>query len=361
MDILKGLLVLGMVYCHVLQFFGAADAYPAEDMLMSFFNMVTFAGFVFVYGYLGELAYFERGLKKSWSRLLRGSGKAYLAFVISGAAFRVLREHKRFSQDTILPILGLKDIPGWSEFLIAFALIPLVALILWKPIDALVSRKKLFWIVCALWPLTGLIPYDRVGSVWLGLFIGGNQFAFFPVLQYFYLYLLGMYFRRHRVGFDWWILLGSLLISGGALIYAFTAGLPGRFPPTPLWLVLPLLPVYLYFLLSTGWAAIRIPSTGLARLLTRLRRTRWAEELPDELTLPSRILTNLGRNSLYYLLASNLAIFVLAGNRGAPVDKAGGVLPWSLPLASPLGALVWTIVLLLGVAFLCNLPVKRRG
>ena len=362
MDILKGLLVVGMVYCHVLQFFGAADIFPVEDILTNFVNIVTFSGFVFVYGYLGELAYFEKGLKKSWARLLRGSGKAYLAFVISGATFRILREHKRFSQETILGILGLRDIPGWSEFLIAFALIPLVALILWKPLNALVSRKKLFWVVAALLPLTGLIPYERVGSVQLGLLVGGHQFAFFPVLQYFFLYLLGMYFRRHRVGFDWRMLAGSALLTGGALAYTFVAqGLPGRFPPTPLWLVMPLLPLYLYFLLATGWASARVPSAGLKGLLNRVGWKQRAEALPGELALPSRALTNLGRNSLFYLLGSNLTIFVLAGNRGAPLDKATGILPWKLPLASPLGALCWTVVLLLGAAFLCNLPVKRKG
>ncbi|MBB6692153.1 DUF1624 domain-containing protein [Cohnella xylanilytica] len=50
-DLFKGLLVIGMVYCHTLQFFSDPQAYPNGQRIIDLVNLITFSGFVFAFGY----------------------------------------------------------------------------------------------------------------------------------------------------------------------------------------------------------------------------------------------------------------------------------------------------------------------
>lgn len=291
MDVVKGLLVIGMVYCHILQFFVDLGGSFLARQITFYINAVTFSGFVFTFGYTSYIAYFSKSFRESYQKILRSFLKLLGAFYISGFSYRILAERKPYFKGLAEPILLLKDIPGWSEFIISFAMLMLVSLILFVPLKKIVEHKRLFWIVTVALLFTTWIPYERVTSIHLGLFIGTTRFAAFPVLQYMPYFLLGIYFKRYEIKPDRWLALGATILTGIAVI---SMGMhqwaePGRFPPTLMWIVLPALPLAIYFFIGH---------------LIQTFELKW------------NWLFVLGQNSMIYLLLSNIVIFALNGVKG---------------------------------------------
>ena len=130
------------------------------------------------------------------------------------------------------------------------------------------------------------------------LFRSGTQgFAAFPVLQYLPFYLAGMVVARSGRGFDPRVLAVAALATAVAAVSAVAAGeLPGRFPPTLGWVLLPMAPLY-------------------ALLLACRAADRWAWAV--------RPLAAIGARSLVYLLVSNVVIFAVAGTGAGPVLDLG--------------------------------------
>ncbi len=291
MDIYKGLLVFGMIYCHILQFFVDLGNNQGADYITWFINAITFSGFVFTFGYTSYIAYFSKEFKSVYQKMLLVSLKLLMAFYISGIAFRIFVTNNRLSFGMVKNIVLLRDIPGWSEFIVSFAIYIALAVILYKPIKRLVEMKRLFWMIVGILLLTTFIPYDTIDSTQLGLVLGTTKYAAFPVLQYMPFYLIGVYFKRYEIAYDKPILIGSLVLSLLSLIYIGIRGwqLPNRFPPSIFWIILPCGALYLYYLLS--------------RLLLRTNRIK-------------SILVLIGQNSMSYLLLSNILIFAIAGTKG---------------------------------------------
>jgi len=185
LDCLKGLLVILMVFCHVMQFFADTRAFPHALIWMEAINLLVFPCFLFVFGRTLWLAYLSKPFRAAWPRMARQAAVLYGAFCLSGIGYRVLAENKPLRELTVSRVLALQDIPGWSEFLLAFALLSLLALAGFTLWHWLVDRGALLGVVCAL-PVvaSALIPYGQIGSVRLALFIGGTQFAYFPALLY---------------------------------------------------------------------------------------------------------------------------------------------------------------------------------
>lgn len=331
----KGLLTLLMVYCHVLQFYGDASLSPPIGFWMDLANLTVFPGFVFAYGRAVAAGYYCRPFREAAPRMLISAGKLYGAFFLSGLAFRVLRENKPFGAGIAKSILLLKDIPGWSEFIIAFALYALLALLLFRPLRWL-SNKPLGILAASLLCLAAcFIPYDSVRDPRLSLFIGGRQFAYFPVVQYAPYFLVGLLFRQ-KPGKIWQWLLAALALGGLGLLRALQlGGLPSRFPPDIGWVLLGAVPVALAAILGSALAGLP------GRLPAKLRPAA---------ALAFRPLMALGHGSLYYLLASNLALFTLAGKNLAPLLKFKAPGLFGQPVQTAPGAFWWTMALLLSSA-----------
>ena len=338
-DYEKGVITALMVFCHVLQFFGRPDSYPVQYGLMSGINAMAFSLFVFAYG---------RSVAASWSalkwrqgllRALRSALRAYIAYVISGSAYLILCGGDKFAITTIRRVACLRAIPGWSEFLAAFAVMGVLVGVALPLLTRLVDRP---------WPLLGACAaclactYLPVGSVrpgLLGLLIGSWRFACFPVLQYLPFLLAGMYVQRHglnrvfialaaaasAVGIFWWVRFGE----------------PNRFPPSLMWLLTPWLGIVL---LDAGCGA-------LSRLTERSRAAGYA----------LRPIGFMGANSLFYLLATNLCIFAVSHSALLPVYRRSAPFPFNLTTGSTAWALIWTLVLLLAVGFMASIARSRRG
>lgn len=307
-DVFKGLLVVAMVSAHVLQFFTDYWRIPTAEVLIEVANVLAFPGFVFAFGYVVHLAYLETWSLRSLRRMLATAVRILIAFYISGFAFRVFVSGRSPDLDTFLPILGLFDIPGWSEFLVSFSLFVLLAALARPAIVWLLQRRPAFWLVFVALLATTFVPYERVQLSQLGLLVGTTQFASFPVLQYLPFFLVGMYVHRYRVAFAPTLFVGALIMTAAAGAYALSIGaLPGRFPPTLAWIALPMGGLYPLLLLS------RV-------LPMRLPPVAW--------------LAGVGANVLTYLLLSNLMIFaVSAASRGMRLDVAGSLTFAALLLA----------------------------
>lgn len=290
-DLFKGLLVIGMVYCHTLQFFSDPQVYPNGQTVIDIVNLITFSGFVFGFGYVSQLAYYAKPFRQAAPRMLLTALKTLIGFYVSGIAYRLFIDGRRLSWDNIRPILTINDMPGWSEFLVSFTYLMLAGLVLFVPLRCLAERRWLGFAAAGALLLTTLIPYGSIHGMKLGPLIGTRDFASFPVLQYFPYYLIGMLFARYRIGWNWKVLVGAAAATGAFLwkwLSAEDRVLPERFPPSVWWIVGPALLLYGYYL--------------LARQMERVPR-------------PFAPIEALGRNVLWYLVLSNVLIFALKSNQ----------------------------------------------
>ena len=336
LDVFKGLLVILMTYGHVLQFFGDNALFPLECSFELLINLLVFPGFVFAFGAATALAYYSKPFNRAFPRMARSALKMLGAFYLSGIAFRVLRENKPFASGTIRRILLLQDIPGWSEFLASFAAIAVLGIVLYWPLKRLKDRPLLLLPISIGLVLLCFLPYDKITQPVLSLFLGTTRYASFPAMQYFPYFLAGLCLMWLKGKKRWELLALALVSSLVGLARTLSLGqLPNRFPPDFGWILLSAAGVALLYLLATGLCSLKI------RRLPGLQ--------------PLRPLISLGSHSLYYLLAGNLVLFTLAGKGIAPLLKFKAPGLFGQPIAAPLGAFLWTVMLLLTTSFLASL------
>ena len=347
-DYEKGIIVAAMVFCHVLQHFGNTGAFPEQNLLILVVCAMAFSTFVFAYGRSVMLAYYSRDFKKAVPRMLGSVARSYLAFCISGVAHRVLCGEKNFSMNLVRKVFFLKDIPGMSEFLAAFAVLGLIALVLFVPLKMLLEHKTAYWIVTFACFFTSFIPYGMIRDPWLGLLIGSEKFYLFPVLQYFPFFMAGLFVAKYGMNKKAVWLIVSAVLTAASSIYTALYGQPGRFPPTLLWLTMPCFGIVLLDM--------------LAECMNRWTEKRaWAQKAlaPVE---------SMGRNSLYYLLTSNLILFAVSNmNRMSeygisvmPYYRENAAFPFNLETGSTPWALFWTLIMLLGIGFTAGLHRKAK-
>ncbi|MGO4370540.1 acyltransferase family protein [Paenibacillus sp. MCAF20] len=290
-DLFKGLLVLGMVYCHTLQFFSDGELYPNGRPFIEIINLITFSGFVFSFGYVSQLAYYSKPFRQAAPRMLVAAVKTLAAFYVSGMAFRVFIDGREASWSTLKPILLIRDMPGWSEFLISFTYLMIIGLALFVPLRWLASRKAIGFGISGLMLVFTFIPYGSIHVMQLGPLIGTRDFASFPVLQYLPYYIIGILFAKHRITWDWRVFVAALIATGGFVWRWLSVDgqpLPERFPPSVWWIAGPALLMYGYY--------------GLARLMERY-------------PFPFTLFEAMGRNVLSYLVMSNVLIFALKSSQ----------------------------------------------
>ncbi|MBK1809480.1 hypothetical protein JHL18_02315 [Clostridium sp. YIM B02505] len=284
-DIFKGLLVIGMVLVHIMQFFSDQAISPSVEYVINIGNVITFSGFVFCFGYVAEISYLERDLKNVYRKIIKNSIKTLIAFYVSGSAFQLFVAGSQIEWNTFKEIILLNTMPGWSEFLASFAYFSFVTLILFVPFKKVLSNKILFWIIFFSLFLTCFIPYEKVTINQLGVLIGTNKFAAFPVLQYMPFYMLGMYFEKYDIKFNLAFAGGALLLSVYPLYEIIVLKAPPcRFPPSIAWIVAPMFILYLYY-------------------LTAIILERFALYLSPIIAF--------GQNVLFCLVVSNIFIFTL--------------------------------------------------
>lgn len=295
-DIMKGLLTLAMILCHCIQFFGN-EGTGLQKLLADLINLTTFSGFLFCFGYVSELAYYRKNFRSAVWKAGKNIVRMLFAFYISGLAYIALAQRKSFLMERVTDVLLLRVYPGWSEFLASFAAVLLVGILLYPILKRM--NAKLFLVVLILsLAACRLIPYDKIQNSWLALFIGSTDYTTFPVLQYGVFFAAGVWFSRAKISWNKETMLGAILLGIPFVVYYVKNNwLPGRFPPSELFILGGILGVYLYRMLSIGLKTLAEKSRMANRLIAAIE--------------------NVGMNSMFYLLLSNVLIFALAGSKFA--------------------------------------------
>lgn len=292
-DIMKGLLTLAMILCHCIQFFGD-ESMGLQKHLVNLINLTTFSGFLFCFGYVSELAYYRKSFGEAFRKAGKNVVRMILAFYISGLAYVALSERRTLVRERVTDVLFLKAYPGWSEFLASFAAVLLVGILLYSVFQHINGKMVLFILVISL-AACYLIPYDQIQNSWLALFVGSSYYITFPVLQYGVFFAAGVWFCKDEISWNKKTFISAVLLGIPFLVYYIMEGrLPGRFPPTSFFILGGILGVYLYRVLSI-W----------------LKNVAGKNKKIDTVILA---IENVGMNSMFYLIVSNILIFAVNGS-----------------------------------------------
>ena len=278
----KGILVISMVYAHVFQFQFLGRSYVLKAISI-FTNLVSFSGFLFCFGFAFWLAYLSKP-KIPWKAIIKTSLKCYFSFFLSGVAYRLMVSGNDLSFSLLSRIAALRDIPGFSEFLISFSVVTIVSCLLAPVIEVATRNRKNLAVATALLLTSTLLPKSTVYDPLIGLFIGGSGFKFFPLVQYMPLFLFGIYTARSQRRFNIFAL-AAAVIAVSAFAGLNIVRIPiHRFPPSAIWIVCSAGLVYIYY--------------GLGKVIAKF--------------FPFRIkiyINSVGQNVLFYLLLSNIFLF----------------------------------------------------
>lgn len=283
-DMLKTLLVLGMILGHCVQLIG--EPLRITTALATLINLITFPAFLFCFGYAVSIAYLGKSKETISKKLLMNSLKLLIVFYLSGISYAILVV-KDFSFYNLIKILTLWNIPGYSEFLASFFILNIITLIFFNQIKRIIKQKEYLIIILIFSLLSTFIPYEYIFINQLGLLIGTTKFACFPVIQYIGYYMLGMYFQKNKIQFNLRFFVVSVLCSLLFLGYiVITKDIPSRFPPSIFWIIGSAGCIYVYYLISI-YIVKNIKSINFLYFI--------------------------GENTLYFLLGSNIILFFLKG------------------------------------------------
>jgi hypothetical protein len=278
-DTNKGILTLGMLVAHAFIFLGNNNLYTHYYNLTA--GLISFSGFLFCFGYSSYIAYLSKeNLPKR--AMLYNAFKLLLAFYISGCAYTYIIL-KSTEPGVFWNIMLLNTIPGFSEFLIAFALIMVLSALFGKQLNAIIANEQWLSIAIAVCLSFTVIKFSTK-TVQLGLLLGKTTCPTYPVVQYFPLFLMGGYFARQRILVSNYFSYYTLIFLTVFFLCCFLNKVPTRSPPSALWILCSFAGVYLYYSL-----AIYV----------------------DKVIILNTFLSNIGKNVLFWLLSSNVFIFFL--------------------------------------------------
>jgi hypothetical protein len=213
--------------------------------------------------------------------------KCYITFVISGIASQLFLSSEKISPDLVYRVATIRVIPAYSEFLLSFVVITMFGAILKREVDLVTQRWAfLLAFIAASFAFSFFSQNFSETDPLISVFIGSKQFHVFPIMQYLPLFLLGVFTARNTQFFQmrsslFFSIIGAITLLISALIKAPIT----RFPPSVIWILISIGLVFLY--------------RGLAMFVS--------EKFPN--TIKHYQIT-LGQNVLFYLLISNLMIFI---------------------------------------------------
>lgn len=277
-----------MIFAHVIQFMAEKNI-KILSLISLYVNLTTFSGFLFAFGYVCEIAYFRKELCDVKPKMIKTIVKTLFSFYISGLFYNILILKTEISIRSVLKVILLFDIPGYSEFLISFTLILLISLIFFNYFKTINLKKCIIISIISL--LSTFLPYRFFMNQHLALLLGSDYFITFPVLQYFIYFVIGIYFSKNQMNFNKTYFILSTIGTGSFFIYYIVFGnIPKRFPPSVFWIVGAMLFIYNYYLISKY-----------------IESNKSFQE-----SLLINVIQKIGKNTLYYLIISNILIFSLS-------------------------------------------------
>ncbi len=295
LDLWKGMLVFIMLLAHCIQFFGDEHTL-IQGVISQFANITTFSAFLFIFGVTNAITRQKKPVKQSVIKTARSFWRYLFAYYISAFAYGIFVKESFFMPRTLYKILGLRELMGYSEFLLAFAVMQLLILLLlpfWHRM-----QQKHYMLIAILSLLSSIFQYRQNQEPILGLFTGSEQFYSFPVLPYLIYFILGLWYYNYVQNFTLkqkrLIAMVGVLISIPAFYHILKyQEIPERFPPG------------LVFILG---AAFSLPM--YISLCKWLEKSGSHSRILHYVMIPLQIM---GENSLLFLLISNLVMFALKG------------------------------------------------
>ncbi|WP_017446652.1 hypothetical protein [Gayadomonas joobiniege] len=283
-DVLKGMLTLGMVFAHTIQFLDGSYN-PILQAVSTYTNLVSFSGFLGCFGFACWIAYLSKQ-SIPWKKVSSTVVKCYFAFVLSGIAFRYFVSGQSLDLEGIMKIVGLRDIPGYSEFLIAFALITVASCIFAPLLRLLVADiRRVCVFSLAILVFAQFLPQTFIYDPWIGLLLGGSEFSYFPIVLYSPIFVIGAWIAHSQHKYSIISLSAAIVLVLIFSMLTFAEISVDRFPPDAIWLIASSSLAYIYL--------------GLSIFITD-KCPRWIK----------LYLNSVGQNVLYYLLFSNIVLFI---------------------------------------------------
>jgi peptidoglycan/LPS O-acetylase OafA/YrhL len=245
LDLLKGLLIIGMIFSHVQAELSLSISWLNSARWM--IQLVVFSGFLFAFGYGTSKAYLEKATLPR-RRILISIARILTAYLLSAFAYVFFDQHV-VSFKSLLSIARLDTLAPYAEFLLTFVIILILILIVPQFFRTVARKDFVFWPVMVGLLIVASADYAQNKSVLLSLWIGSKSITSFPVLQYLPLYLFGIYFAQHKIHFSWKFLVGACFVLV-VFIVARQYGLTSRFPPSVFWIAGSMGAVYLCYLIS---------------------------------------------------------------------------------------------------------------
>jgi len=268
-DLFKAILVLVMVLGHV--FLLIAQTNSIFYWIGIYANLTCFSGFLFCFGYSTYVAYLTKDFDQVKNKLLKNIYKLIIVFYISGVTYDLLIE-KNYEILNYVKILVFLKLPGYSEFLAAFAILNLCILVFFKFLKKITESKKALIICAIISVLSTFMPYEKINFPWANLLIGTLSTSF-PILQYTSLFLIGIYFAKYKPKFDIRIFLFTIICSVFYII-KFKAGIEpiaGRFPPRIAFIVGSYMFLYLYYYI-TLWICSKFSENKILDFIAFIRK-----------------------------------------------------------------------------------------
>lgn len=214
--------------------------------------------------------------------MIRNFIKTLIAYYISAFGYWIFVE-KTISYGNFFKILFLNKIEGYSEFLLSFAFMYILIFLFNRYLVKL--RKRQFVELIIFSYISILIgKHIRLPNTIFEIVLGGNSiYCLFPILQYSSYFYIGYFFSKRKILFDKRITFFALISFFSFSIYYIMFGkMPNRFPPSIFWILGGYFPIYTYY--------IFVKMFNFQFIFSKL--------------------SNIGSNSLIYLVVSNLVIFV---------------------------------------------------
>lgn len=295
-DVIKGLLTLCMIFSHAI-----GMLYDGQNILLLRINsyilvIVAFSGFLFCFGFAAWMAYYQK-TNIPWDKVIKTSLKCYFAFVISGVAWALIVESKPLELEVFSNVILIRALPVFAEFLLTFAIVIFVGAVFRNFITIATQNWKKLLIVTAFCLAFTFLPTFETLDPFISTLIGGGNHHSFPLIQYFPLFLLGIFTARHNI--TWFtikVCLFGTLLGSGLLWVVITFETLQEFPP------------------SASWIISAIGLLCAVCLIAKLIVQHFPKIVVQYLNM-------VGQNVLAYLLLSNLFImFSYAINRKNPLN-----------------------------------------
>ncbi|MBU0976258.1 MAG: acyltransferase family protein [Patescibacteria group bacterium] len=233
LDILRGVAVFLMVLAHTISFIYKGNSETLE-LLKNVGNTVCFTTFLFTSGVSSYLAYI-RIPENSWNRKRKSLSKRLLALILGYylVAF-VSRIDSIGSVQDVIRILILRDVPGYTEFLIPFVVFGILILFGRSFIKRISSSVSTTLVLSVFFFVLGSTIYDlNTGGLlkpYISILAGADGLYRFPLFQYFPVYLIGLNFGSRLKSNGGNIKIMALRYIPAQLISMFVFFLPWEIP-----------------------------------------------------------------------------------------------------------------------------------